>query len=212
MAIAPRKPADYESRVFINCPFDDAFKPLFDAMVFAIHDLGFRARHALIDDGTVIRIERILVEIATSKYSLHDMSRVELSKHQLPRFNMPFETGMAYTVHAMQPHRRVHHMGVLDAVEHRHQASISDLAGLDPKIHRNDPNLAIACVRDFLRRKSGRTDLPGAAHVQKRFAAFQANLAKGARAGKRKVSELKSWDYVNDLQDLMAGWILQNPA
>ncbi len=156
MAIAPRKPADYESRVFINCPFDDAFKPIFDAMVFAIHDLGFRARHALIDDGTVIRIERIVVEIATSKYSLHDMSRVELSKNKLPRFNMPFEAGMAYTVHALQPHRRVHHMGVLDAVEHQHQASISDLAGLDPMIHRNDPKLAIACVRDFLQRKSCR--------------------------------------------------------
>lgn len=212
MPLAPRKPADYAARVFINCPFDDGFKPLFDAIVFAIHDLGFRARHALIDDGTVIRIERIAAEIATSMYSLHDMSRVELGKNKLPRFNMPFEAGIAYTVHAMQPQRRTHHMGVLDAKAYQYQASISDLAGLDPKIHNNDPAEAIACVREFLRRKSCRTDLPGAAHVQRRYLAFQAALPKGARAGKRSVSELKSWSYVNDLQDLMAGWILQNPA
>lgn len=125
-------------------------------------------------------------------YSLHDMSRVELGKNKLPRFNMPFEAGIAYTVHAMQPQRRTHHMGVLDAKAYQYQASISDLAGLDPKIHNNDPAEAIACVREFLRRKSCRTDLPGAAHVQRRYLAFQAALPKGARAGKRSVSELKS--------------------
>lgn len=99
------------------------------------------------------------------------MSRVELGKNKLPRFNMPFEAGIAYTVHAMQPQRRTHHMGVLDAKAYQYQASISDLAGLDPKIHNNDPAEAIACVREFLRRKSCRTDLPGAAHVQRRYLA-----------------------------------------
>lgn len=33
--------------VFINCPFDNAYKPIFDAIVFAIYDLGFVARSAL---------------------------------------------------------------------------------------------------------------------------------------------------------------------
>jgi hypothetical protein len=207
-----RKPNDYDVRVFINCPFDQKFKPIFDAILFAIHDLGFRARHALIDDGQVIRIERIAMEIATSRYSLHDMSRVELGDNKLPRFNMPFEAGIAYTVHAMKPQRREHHMGVLDAKPYQYQASISDLAGLDPKAHENDPEKAVACVRDFLRRKSGIVNLPGAAHVWNRYLAFQSVFKLAAKKANLNILELNEWAYVNDLQYLMANWIKENPA
>jgi hypothetical protein len=81
MVLAVAIPADYDARVFINCPFDAPYKPIFDALVFAIHDLGFQARHALIDDAAVIRVERIATEIASCKYSIHDMCRVE-GEHQ----------------------------------------------------------------------------------------------------------------------------------
>lgn len=212
MALSAKKPRDYGSRVFINCPFDDPYKPIFDAIVFAIHDLGFQARHALIDDSAVVRIERIATEIACAQFSVHDMSRVELGANLLPRFNMPFEAGIAYTVHAMQPYGREHHMGVLDAKSYQYQASISDLAGLDPKVHSNDPLAAIACIRDFLRKKSG-LQLPGAAYVCKRYQAFQA-LLKSSLAKQNKVSleEMQSWAYANDLQQVMADWIAANPA
>ena len=211
MVLSVKKPADYDHRVFLNCPFDAQFKPLFDAIVFTIHDLGFQARHAVIDDGSVVRVERIASEIATSKYSLHDMSRVQLGKNKLPRFNMPFEAGIAYAVHAMNPYKRDHHIGILDGIQYQHYASISDLAGLDPKVHQNDPDAAIGCVRDFLRKKST-LGLPGAAHVTKRYLAFRGTLALAAKTNKVKLSELNSWDYANDLQNLMARWITQNPT
>ena len=36
----------YNDNVFINCPFDAIYKPLFDAMIFAVHDCGlFRVVH-----------------------------------------------------------------------------------------------------------------------------------------------------------------------
>jgi len=212
MLSAVRKPNDYDVRVFINCPFDQKFKPIFDAIMFAIHDLGFRARHALLDDGQVIRIERIAMEIATSRFSLHDMSRVELGDNKLPRFNMPFEAGIAYSVHAMKPQRREHHIGVLDAQPYQYQASISDLAGLDPKAHGNDPEVAVACVRDFLRRKSGVLNLPGADHVWSRYLVFKSALKTAAPKLNLKMSELAEWSYVNDLQTIMADWIKQNPT
>ena len=44
-----------ELRVFVNCPFDDKYIPIFHAIVFAIHDLGFQARHALIDNSAALR-------------------------------------------------------------------------------------------------------------------------------------------------------------
>jgi len=38
--------------VFVNCPFDDAFAPIFHALIFAIYACSFRPRSALeLDDG-----------------------------------------------------------------------------------------------------------------------------------------------------------------
>lgn len=37
MARKPSKqPADYEDSVFVNCPFDSQYKPLFNAIVFTV--------------------------------------------------------------------------------------------------------------------------------------------------------------------------------
>lgn len=207
----PKKPRDYETRVFINCPFDDAYKPLFDAIVFAIHDLGFQARHALIDNSKAVRVTRILDEIICCKYSIHDLSRVETGANNLPRFNMPFEAGIAYAVYAIAPAKREHHIAVFEAEPYRHAASISDLAGLDPKAHAGSPEKAIGCVREFLRRKSGLA-LPGAAHVFKRYTAFEAMLVSAATAGRMSLIELNSLSYANDKQSLVAEWIQANPA
>ena len=66
MALSVDKPANYDDRVFLNCPFDAKFKPLFDAIVFTIQDLGFQARHALVDDSNVVRVERIASELAST--------------------------------------------------------------------------------------------------------------------------------------------------
>jgi hypothetical protein len=36
--------AAYDAGVFVNCPFDDGYKPLFNATVFAVLDCGFEPR------------------------------------------------------------------------------------------------------------------------------------------------------------------------
>ena len=57
--------AHYEDNVFINCPFDDEYKPIFDAVVFAVHDAGFIARCALeIGDAAQNRFEKIVQAIS----------------------------------------------------------------------------------------------------------------------------------------------------
>jgi hypothetical protein len=67
--------ADPNKSVFINCPFDRDFAPLFDAIVFATVCCGFLPRSAL-ESGTVAepRMERITRAIFASKYSIHDLS------------------------------------------------------------------------------------------------------------------------------------------
>jgi len=44
---------EYNKGVFINCPFDAQYKPLFDGIVFAVLDCGLWPRCALeIDDAS----------------------------------------------------------------------------------------------------------------------------------------------------------------
>jgi hypothetical protein len=33
------KPHDYDKSVFINCPFDGAYEPLFHGLIFAVHHM-----------------------------------------------------------------------------------------------------------------------------------------------------------------------------
>ena len=205
-------PTINSSHVFINCPFDKKYKPLLGASVFATHDLGFQARHALIDDGAAIRLSRIAKEVAGSMYSIHDLSRVERGGSlKVPRFNMPFEAGIAYCMHEFASKGRDHHLLILDSVPYRYQASLSDAAGLDPKPHGDDPKRVIENVREFLVRKSSRPTLHGAAHIWKRYGLFLSRLPAAAKAQHVTLAELRSLGYVNDLQAMMARWIASNP-
>ena len=199
------------ARVFVNCPFDDDVR-VFQAIVFAIHDPGFQARHALIDDGEVVHVQRIHAELKGSLYSIHDISQVELvGTMQLPRFNMPFEAGIAYSMHAAG--RPLHHMLLPEKEPYRHNASMSDAAGMDAQIHAGDPALAIEEVRAFLRTKSdtGRP-MPGGENIAKRYTLLEAKLPAAAKARKISLKEVKSWKYVNDVQAIMATWIRDNPS
>jgi len=49
-----------DTSIFLNCPFDPSYKPIFDALVFATFDCGYVARCALeIDDGGEVRVKSL---------------------------------------------------------------------------------------------------------------------------------------------------------
>ncbi len=84
-----------ELNVFLNCPFDDDYRELFEAIVFSVTACGFRLRCALEeDDASKIRFEKLCTIIEACSHSIHDLSRTELNENNLPRFNMPFELGL----------------------------------------------------------------------------------------------------------------------
>ena len=93
MARDGRRPANYDRNVFVNCPFDDLYKPLFDAIIFAVYDMGFRPRCAKdLSNAGQPRFNKIQDLIQNCKYSIHDISRTELDPvSALPRFNLPLE-------------------------------------------------------------------------------------------------------------------------
>lgn len=96
LASAKLAAADPEVSVFINCPFDDEYKPLLEALVFTAVCCGFHPRTA--DEQSladVPRMDRIVHTIFTSCYSIHDLSRYRgEGEDLLARFNMPLELGM----------------------------------------------------------------------------------------------------------------------
>jgi len=124
--------------VFINCPFDDEFEQLFDALVFAIVCCGFTPRSAL-ESGSVAepRMERIAGPLFSSKYSIHDLSRCRgHGEANLARFNMPLELGMAMARRYLAGETGVEHDWLLLVPEsHPYMRFLSDLAGFDPKAH-----------------------------------------------------------------------------
>lgn len=69
------------------------------------------------------------------RYSIHDLSRVQLSRTapRAPRFNMPFELGLAVSWACMNP--ALHSWSVCDSEPHRILRSMSDLGGTDINIH-----------------------------------------------------------------------------
>ena len=70
---------DRDNSVFVNCPFDASYKTVFDAIVFAAAACGFQVRSALeIADSGELRLQKIMRLLEASRYSLHDISRVEL--------------------------------------------------------------------------------------------------------------------------------------
>ena len=88
--------ATYENSVFINCPFDPDYWPLFEAITFSVYDLGYYPRCALeVDDSSQVRIQKITQIIKDCRLSIHDVSRTETEGDPpLPRFNMPLELGL----------------------------------------------------------------------------------------------------------------------
>lgn len=73
---------------------------MFDSIVFAITDQGFVARSAREGaDAGEFRLAKIHCIIQECNYGVHDISAVKLDgKHKLPRFNMPLELGLSFSV------------------------------------------------------------------------------------------------------------------
>ncbi len=123
-----------EDAVFLNIPYDLQFEKLYFAYIVGLTTLAFVPRATLGLTGAA-RLERIVRLIRSCRYSVHDLSRVQLDRTapRTPRFNMPFELGLA-VAWAMSSSER-HVWFACEAQPYRPLKSISDLNGTDFHIH-----------------------------------------------------------------------------
>lgn len=194
-----RRSSSYEDSVFINCPFDTNYWPLFEALVFTVLACGFNPRCALeeLHSGTV-RLDRIQRVIRSCRYAMHDLSRVELSgRRSLPRFNMPFELGLDIGCRRFGGGQlRRKRVLILDSTRYRYQAFISDISGQDIHTHGNSPRNLIRRVRDWLRTSSRRSSIPGPLHIARSFRGFTRSLPENCRENGLDRRNLLFVDYV----------------
>ncbi len=119
--------------VFLNIPYDPQFTRQYLAYITAVSALSLVPEATLGIAGNR-RLDRIASLIERCAYSIHDLSRVQLDRHapRTPRFNMPFELGLAVAWAQAHPQ---HKWFVFESVRRRLNKSLSDLDGTDPYIH-----------------------------------------------------------------------------
>jgi len=175
------KKNNYSDNVFINCPFDKAYKPFFRALIFTILDCGFIPRCSLeIDDATQLRLSSIVSIIRQCKYGIHDLSRIKADRGtKLPRFNMPFELGIFYGAKNFgsgnQPKKNCI---IFEQKHYSYQKFISDLSGTDIRAHNNSIKKLIEDVRNWLTTSSKRRTIPQSKTIFSRYLKFQKYFEK----------------------------------
>jgi hypothetical protein len=125
-----------QNAVFLNIPYDQRFRSLYLAYIAGLVHLGLVPRVTLGITGGTRRLDKILAEIQGCRYSIHDLSKVGLDRtppFATPRFNMPFELGLAVAWEKSNTKR--HTWFVFESKTYRLQKSLSDLNGTDPHIH-----------------------------------------------------------------------------
>jgi hypothetical protein len=186
--------------VFINCPFDDKYTQLFDAIVFSVMACRFVARCALeIDDGSEVRIEKIFKIVAECRLGIHDLSRTELdAEHLLPRFNMPLELGIFLGAKRFggTKHRSKTAL-ILDTDRFRYQKFISDIAGQDIKAHGGQVDRGIGHIRDWLLAASEVKELPGADAIAGEYSQYLTDLPRVCAIRKLNPAKLTFNDKTN---------------
>jgi hypothetical protein len=202
--------ASYETSIFLNCPFDTDYQPIFDALIFTAYDCGYRPFCALeIEDGGQVRVEKIIRMIQSCRLGVHDISRTELdSENQLPRFNMPFELGLFVGAARFgRATQKTKMCLILDRERYRFQKFISDIAGQDIAAHKNEADGAIKALRNWLASIPTGAALPGGAAIVRRYHSFRSEVPGILAKVQLEADEVTFADYVNMVQT----WLVEQP-
>ena len=201
----------FDTNVFVNCPFDDAYLPLLRPILFVTLYLGLTPRIAResLDSGRP-RIDKIIALIEDSKYAIHDLSRLQAERAgEYYRLNMPFELGLDVGCRLFRADRYSEKRClILEAERYRYQAALSDMSNSDIAAHGNNPEEVAREVRNWLTNAAG-LRAPGPTWIWDRFIEFMADNYDQLKAegySNRDIDGLP----VAELIDRMRTWIEHN--
>lgn len=170
---------NFETNIFINCPFDKEYDSLLRPLLFTIVFFGFTPRIASErGDSLELRITKILELIKTSKYSIHDLSRLQAKKKgEISRLNMPFELGIDYGCRLFSSdHLTTKKCLILEARRYKYMEALSDLNGVNIKAHKNTPAEIVTVMRNWFSGTVGLRNLPSPTRLWEHFTEFTSDF------------------------------------
>ena len=138
-----------------------------------------------------MRLQPIRAQLIRPLESKPSLSRIELSENALPRFNMPFELGLAIGAKYFGgPKLRRNSALIMVRKDYVLNAYLSDLGGNDPVAHNDSPNEVIRAVTRYLHATPQGRVLRGAQSTIARFDRFKETLPVMAAALGRAHNEV----------------------
>lgn len=206
------------SSVFINCPYDAEYRPVFDAIVFTLLCYGMWPRWA--DDSTrsLTRLDRIVDALRASRFSIHDLSRCKgEGDENLARMNMPLELGMALEqAYPAKDAVRDHRCIVLVPAMSSYRQVVSDLNAFDLLPYDGTPEAMVSELGSFLKVSAGRVQAPTVLAIQRALKDWNKLVALQRKENGGKdptwTEIVGRWDALVSKRQLVAGSGNTGPA
>lgn len=147
--------------------------------------------------------------MSNSKYSIHDISRVELNINDLPRFNMPLECGVDFGIkEAGGKKLKQKCFLILERDKYRYQQFISDIAGNDIRAHNNKAEDVVKPIRDWLQVNTKTSmDYPSEIwNVYNEYLKDLTEIALGNNLNPHSISSMTFSELIAGMQTWINGW------
>ena len=199
----------FSENVFINCPFDNEYRNLLRPLLFTVVYVGLKPQISETTDSGEQRVNSIQELIISSKYSIHDLSRIEVrSKKDLPRFNMPFELGLDIGCKRFGSAELTEKKClILEKEQYRYQRVLSDISGNDIEAHRGDGQTLVRKVRNWFVGQNIQA-IPSANVIWTSFNEFESSLAETLSAegfDQADINEMPKSEFIAYVRDWVQG-------
>jgi hypothetical protein len=200
-------PPDFDRNVFINCPFDPEYKSLLRPLLFTILYVGMIPKIGLErSDSGETRINKICEMIRDSRYSIHDLSRLQSRRrNEFYRMNMPFELGIEYGCRQFGPdYLRSKRCLILEKSRFDYVRALSDLAGVDIKSHQDKPERLVFVVRDWFFETVGLRNIESRTVIWYKFTDFTSafyDTRQSQGYSEEDIEEMSVPEYMHFIQE-----------
>ena len=167
----------FDGKIFVNCPFDEAYRPLLMATIFSVQYMGMQPMLALdSQDSGEVRFHKILELVRTCRYGIHDLSRCRAQKEgEFYRLNMPLELGLDLGARYFGSGRLLtKRCLVMETEKYRYQKALSDIGGSDIQAHQDSAEEVAKIIREWLVTESTPPWRPPPSEIISRFEDFMA--------------------------------------
>lgn len=170
---------NFDKNIFINCPFDKEYLPMLKTLLYVIKKIGYNPRIALErSDSGEVRLDKIKELIESSKYSIHDLSRIKSKEiGEYSRQNMPFELGLDLGCRDFSSNKDYKSKKILILEEEKYSTHkvLSDLSFADCKCHNGVEEDLVDEVRDWFVENTD-IEIPSGSSLWDDYNTFHADL------------------------------------